>query len=127
MKRSCISSGWFLSFAFSNNEYRRQWHACSVLIDDRLRAAFGHRFFRAPVVDMRLDVFLAVELFGEVEAIERAYHRPAGDHISEAGIDLRMIRRAAAPNKPGAAAEARSARLDGRRWNCRTRRQRRFR
>src|SRR4030095_3552520 len=41
---------------------------------------------------MRLDVFLTVELFGEVEAIERAYHRPAGDHIGEAGIDVRMIR-----------------------------------
>ena len=106
MKRCCISSGWFLSFAFSKNNIGGVSIGC-IPIDNRLRAAFGHRFFRAPVVDMRLDVFLAVELFGEAEAIERADHRPGGDHIGEAGIDLGMTRPAAARCKPRAAAAAR--------------------
>ena len=62
-----------------------------TLLDDRLWTAFRHGFFRAPVVDMGLDMFFAVELFGEAEAIERAYHRPGRDHVGEAGIDLRMV------------------------------------
>ncbi len=52
-----------------------------VLIQDRLRAALGHRFFGPPVLDVSLDVLFAVELFGEAEAVERADHRPTGDHI----------------------------------------------
>ena len=91
MKRSCISSGWLRSLAFSNISIGGK-STCSSLLDDRLRTAFGHGFFCAPVVNMGLDVFLMVELFGEAEAIQRVYHRPARNHIGEAGIDLRMVR-----------------------------------
>ena len=38
------------------------------------------------------DVFLAVKLFGEAEAKQRVDHRPAGNHIGEAGIDLGVAR-----------------------------------
>src|SRR5206468_3257773 len=62
-----------------------------VSLDDRLRAAFGHRFFCPPVLQMRLNEFFAVGLFGVAEAIQRVYHRPASDHIRETSIDLSMV------------------------------------
>ena len=73
-----------------HHQYRRQIDPL-VAVDDRLRAAFGHRFFRPPVVQVGLDELFTVGFLGVAEAIQRVYHRPASNHIRKAGIDLSMV------------------------------------
>src|SRR5678815_3614616 len=75
---------------FEHEEDRWQFDFL-FLIDDRLRAAFGHRFFRPPVIDMGFDKFLTVELLSEAEAIQRTYKRPPGDNIRKTRVDVRML------------------------------------
>ena len=72
------------------DEYGRQIDLL-VLVDGRLRAAFGHGLFCLPVLQVGCDELFPVSFFREAESIQRVYHRPGSDYIGQAGIDLGVL------------------------------------
>src|SRR6266511_342727 len=90
MKRSCISSGWFLSFAFSNiNIGGRSTCSSFSIIVCGLPSAIASSVFQYSMCALMCSSRL--NSLAKWKRLQRTYHRPASDHIGQARVDLRMV------------------------------------